>query len=230
MHDSSEAPHALCLKFDSDLPAYFEGEDRPELISHAEQCPYCSVVLADVKLIQSQSREALWEDPPARLWANIRATLASEGVFREPSAGRVSWLPQTGLLRYALPFAALASMVLFCTLVLFPPPSMNRGTNPASARNEVKAPLAEVRYAADNGRLEQTVSEMEKSYRARERSFDPAVQARYQKGLQSLDDSIRECKDSVQKEPDNMLAQEYLATAYQQKAEVLSAALEYDGR
>jgi len=34
----------------------------------------------------------------------------------------------------------------------------------------------------------------------------------------------------MEKEPGNALAQEYLTSAYQQKAAVLSAALEYDGQ
>jgi hypothetical protein len=71
---------------------------------------------------------------------------------------------------------------------------------------------------------------MEASYRASEKSLDPTMQASYQKGLESLNNSIQECQESVKKEPGNTMAREYLATAYQEKAAVLSAALEYDGR
>jgi hypothetical protein len=46
--------------------------------------------------------------------------------------------------------------------------------------------------------------------------------------LNSLDASIRECNDSLQREPGNSLAHEYLLAAYSQKAEVLSSALEID--
>ena len=74
------------------------------------------------------------------------------------------------------------------------------------------------------------MAELESSYRVRKVSFEPAVQATYDRGLDSLNASIQECRDSVQREPDNSLAREYLLAAYEQKAQVLTAALEYDGR
>ncbi len=230
MHEQPEATRALCLQFDLNLPAYLEGENRPEVVRHAQQCPFCGVVLADLQLLRSQSVEVLLEDPPVRVWANIRATLEAEGVFREPATGWLSWFPQTGLLRYAAPVAALASMVLVGTLLLVRPPSSTPVPNSisSSAPGNIASTVAPL-VAADL-RLEEAVREMEKSYKSRETSIDPVVHASYQKGLDSLDNSIRECKESVDKEPGDTLAREYLATAYQQKAAVLSAALEYDGR
>ena len=58
----------------------------------------------------------------------------------------------------------------------------------------------------------------------------PDLKATYDKSLVSLDHSIEECLDSLQNEPRNALAHEYLLTAYTRKAEVLSSALEFDGR
>jgi hypothetical protein len=227
MQDPSTAARALCSQFDLELPAFLEGEERPAVLSHASQCPFCSVVLADLKLIQSQLPETLLEDPPARVWANIRATLASEGVIHEPATGWRGWLPQTGLLRYAAPFAALASLVLFSTVLLLRPTSLVPPTSVSSGNSPV-APLV----AANLEPLSppEGLVMMEKTYHAHEKSLDPVVLASYQKGLKSLDNSIQECEASVKEDPGNTLAREYLATAYEQKAAVLSAALEYDGQ
>jgi len=219
-----DAARAQCREFDLYLPAYLEDASHPEILSHAKQCDFCSVVLADLQLIQLQSREALLEDPPARVWANVRATLESEGVFRESKTswpGWAAWFPKTGVLRYATPFAALALMVFFSTVLLVPPtsvgPKMTSALPPGTA--------SDASLAAPVG-----LDKMEVSYRNREKSFDPVVKASYQKGLDSLNNSIQECQESVKKEPGNTMAREYLATAYQEKAAVLSAALEYDGR
>ena len=226
MKDPSGAARALCSQFDLDLPAFLEGEDRPAVISHANQCPYCSVVLADLRLIQSQLPETFLEDPPARVWANVRATLASEGLFREPVAGWRTWFSQGGLLRYAAPFAALASLILVATILLIrptslPPPSIS------NSAPQVGAPLALIEMPVDPP---DGLAMMERSYQDSEKSLDPVVRASYQKGLKSLDNSIEECKASVKKDPGNSLAREYLAAAYEQKAAVLSAALEYHGQ
>jgi hypothetical protein len=230
MQDSSAAERAQCSQFDLELPAYLEGEDCPALVKHASQCPYCSVVLADLHLIQSQLQEAILEDPPARVWANVRATLAAEGIFREPISGWRAWFPQRGLVRYAAPFAALASMVLLATVLTLRPtlqaPPVSVGSNtPAVAAVTVAVANNEDPLSPPAG-----LELMEKSYQASEKSLDPVVHASYQKGLKSLDNSIEECEASVKKDPGNTLAREYLAAAYEQKAAVLSAALEYDGR
>ena len=196
------------------------------MASHAQQCAYCSVVLADLQLIQSESREMVLEDPPARVWANVRATLEAEGIFREPVTGWLRWFPQEGLMHFAPPLTALACMAVFGAILLIPPATVEHNS---SSLSQVDSETVARETIANRMQLEQTVGKMEESYRAREKSLDPVVHESYQKGLQSLDNSIREFKDSVRKEPGNTSAQEYLATAYQQKAEVLSAALEYDG-
>jgi hypothetical protein len=228
MPEQPEAARAQCVKFDLDLPAFLEGESRPEVMSHARQCPFCSVILADLHLIQSQATQVLLEDPPSRVWANVRATLDAEGVFREPTPVWLRWLPQTGLLRYSAAFAATAFLVLFGTLLLVRHPSSTPGLNSTQTSSTIAAKGEPV--ASADLRLEATVSEMEKSYRSRETNIDPVLHASYQKGLNSLDNSIRECKASMAKEPGNTLAREYLTSAFQQKAAVLTAALEYDGQ
>jgi hypothetical protein len=204
-----------CRQFDLDLAAYLDGEARPELAKHARECSACGGILADLELIRSQAQTVLLEDPPARVWANVRATLEAEGLFRQPAKGWLGWFPQFGIMQYAAPLTALACLAIFGALLLVSPSP----SGPAATEN----------LAAVTSPPEQTVAAMETSYRAREKYLDPRVQASYQKGLQSLDKSIRECKDSVQREPANNLAREYLAAAYEQKVAVLSAALEYDG-
>lgn len=228
MPEQPDAARAQCVQFDLDLPAYLEGESRPGVVSHARQCPSCNAVLADLQLLQSQAPHVLLEDPPARVWAKVRATLDAEGVFREPAPVWLRWLPQTGFLRYSAAFAATACMILFGTLLLIRPPSSTPDLNSASNSSTIAA--TEPPVASADLRLEATVSEMEKSYRSRETTIDPVLHASYQKGLDSLDNSIRECKASMEKEPGNTLAREYLTSAYQQKAAVLTAALEYDGQ
>jgi hypothetical protein len=83
-------------------------------------------------------------------------------------------------------------------------------------------------FLADNPALEQLVRDLEATFKAREMSLAPDLKATYEKSLLSLDTSIRECSDSLRREPDNTLAHDYLLAAYSQKAQVLSSALEFD--
>ena len=94
-------------------------------------------------------------------------------------------------------------------------------------------PLAQIASALPTGEdsaLAHVVSDLESNFRANEASMAPDLKATYEKSLVSLDGSIQECLDSLQHEPRNTLAHDYLLTAYTRKAEILSSALEFDGR
>ncbi|HEV2494369.1 MAG TPA: anti-sigma factor [Terriglobia bacterium] len=217
-----------CRQFDRDVAEYLDGENRPAVLAHARQCLFCGVVLQDLETIVSESGVLPLVDPPARVWANIRATLVAEGIIHEPESWARRWLaPLSGVWRPA-PVVALAGMlVLAVTLTLSRHTANLPTTHTASVRPE---PVASAAISSENAALAQTVDGMERDYQSRKQTMEPALQVTYEKSLASLDDSIRQCQDSIQKEPDNSLARQYLMAAYQEKAEVLSAALEYDAR
>lgn len=216
-----------CREFEIELAAYLEGEDRPAVYDHAQQCPFCSGTLADLEQIRFASHHMPLEDPPARVWANIRAQLAQEGVIRDPARGWLRWFRLSALVPNPVPIAALAGLAIFGTSFLIYSRvfevSLTPGRLPAQA--SVVTPRS-----VEESNVTRTLEEMERSYQASEETLDPAVKVVYQKSLKSLDTSIGECRDSVRREPTNDLAHEYLLTAYAQKAVVLASALEFEGR
>ncbi len=228
-HEKATEGRAGCRLFDAQLAAYLEGEARPEVIAHAQGCPFCRVVLGDLEQIISQSRLIGLEEPPARLWANIRVTLAEEGIFRPTLSGWGRWSPRFFILRNPAAVAALACLVVLGAILLVPPRAgeQNGTSNWFSRRAEVT--VATAVHPGEENNLARTVEEMETTYQRREISFEPTLKASYQKSLASLDTSIRECLDSLRQEPSNTLAREYLLTAYARKAEVLTSALQFDG-
>ena len=89
-------------------------------------------------------------------------------------------------------------------------------------------PIGTMVVVGESDALERVVTDLETTFRAREASLSPDLQETYEKSLKSLDASIQECSDSLQRQPGNALTHEYLVTAYSKKAEVLSSALEFD--
>jgi hypothetical protein len=55
------------------------------------------------------------------------------------------------------------------------------------------------------------------------------VDASLRDNLQTVDDFIADCERRVKEEPQDDLAREYLANAYQQKAELLSTMMDRGG-
>jgi hypothetical protein len=111
-----------------------------------------------------------------------------------------------------------------------PPRSAQRWDAPEAPPASPSITASTATPPSEDGALAGLVQELESNYRAKEASLAPDVKATYNKSLVSLNDSIRECLDCLQHEPRNTLAHEYLLTAYTRKAEILSFALESEGR
>lgn len=223
-----EPNRPACRQFDADLPAYLEGEARPEVLHHAETCPFCSVLLADLDLLRQEAHELPLDAPPDRVWAQVRATLAAEGLIRQQKRRATGWFPALAWGRFAAPAGALASLVVLGAVLLVPPGSLDHSRTSGWLSVADRQAMAARVYQLEDSALASMVGELEKSFHAQEASLAPSVKAAYVKGLKSLDVSIRECRASVEREPGNTLARQYLVAAYTQKAEVLAAALKFD--
>jgi hypothetical protein len=77
-------------------------------------------------------------------------------------------------------------------------------------------------YLAMPAALNQAENELPRSGRA----DNPAVEASLRKNLRTVNNFIAECEKHVKKHPEDMLAREYLNSAYQQKAELIAALLD----
>jgi len=219
---------AACLWFDAELGAYLEGENKPFVASHAQECPFCQVVLADLEQLCSLARQLAPAEPSPAVWANLHAVLEEEGMFRR-KLGAWDWFRQLQFPQHPAPIGALICLMVLGSLLTLPPVSLERRGTPESA-SPSKAAVVSLASPSENSALALAIRDMETSYRAGAKFLTPEIKATYEKGLNSLDASIRECTDSLQQQPDNTLAHEYLLTAYTRKAEVLASALEYEGR
>jgi len=208
---------ASCRDFDAQLSDYLEGQDRPAVTTHAVECEFCGAVLADLLLARSASAGLAEDEPPARVWANVRATLVAEGLIHSPrQRGRwMEWLLTPA------PAAALTALVLL---------SVFAGRSLIHRYHQTAVDVAEIVVGRD---LMQNVSQMEVAFRAQSARLNPTVERAYEEDLASLDGEIKECQDTLARQPDDNLSREYLASAYTEKARVLESALELgdsDGR
>jgi hypothetical protein len=70
------------------------------------------------------------------------------------------------------------------------------------------------------------LSEAEISLQGDEVAGNPAVEAALRKNLRTVNEFIAECEKHLKKHPQDAMAREYLNSAYQQKAELISALLD----
>ena len=209
-----------------ELQAYLEGEDRPFVPAHTRECVFCRVMVEDLEVLRAAAAELPLEEPSPAVWSNIHAQLAA-GSFVE-KATFWDWLGQLDILRRPIPVAAFACVVVLGCVLTASRNNPEQDLSLLRPASEGRTAVRSMAFIADSAALEQVVRELEKAFKAREACLAPDVKATYENSLNSLDTSIRECSDSLQREPGNSLAHEYLLAAYSQKAEVLSSALEFD--
>ncbi len=220
---------AACLQFDDELEGYLEGEARPFVAAHAAACNSCRTLLADVESIHRAARDLPLEEPSRAIWANVRARLEAEDAFGTPVSDWRQILAWR-FLPHAVPLGVLAGFIFLGSVLTLPSGSVQPWASADVTATSSALPQMASLTSGEASTLAHVVSDLENDFRANEASMAPDLKATYDKSLVALDGSIHECLDSLHQEPGNALAREYLLTAYTRKAEVLSSALEFEGR
>lgn len=227
MQETRHERTAACYRFELELQTYMEGEEGTFVPAHAAECAFCRAIVADLEALRAAAVELPLEEPSPAVWSQIRAQLLAAGAFTE-KASLWDWFRQLDLLRRPVPVATFACMVILGSLLTAPRNYPEQETTSAVTALPARTAVQSMAFVGDSAALEQVVRQLEEAFRAREGSLAPDLKATYENSLVSLDASIRECSDSLRREPGNSLAHEYLLGAYSQKVEVLSSALEFD--
>jgi hypothetical protein len=217
-----------CREFLAYLEPWMEGERPQDAQAHLRSCPHCSSVVKDLELIHTEARSwsAIEQEAPERVWTSLRAQLEQEGLIRETvpasenraydaahvAAPRAGWF--AGLFprlpRPVLAGAYLAALIAVAFALSGP---VNKRVNEArwlKGTQTSTSPLsAQLNFAEQNSNSFVTRA-------------DPAVTASLHQNLALVDKYIALCEKSVNEEPQNEVARDYLYEAYQQKADLLT--------
>jgi hypothetical protein len=181
--------------------------------SHLAQCAACSALVEDFSAIASTARELPAEvEPPARVWFRLREQLEQEGIIRGEQIGAAAWWRNW---RQIFSGRALATAGVGLVIVLAGALQL-RHIRPAAV--PASEPFADTASVLDQ--QEQALTNIQLA------GASSAADVTLRENLRSLDQFIAECRERVRQAPDDQLAREYLAGAYQQKAELLAAMMD----
>jgi hypothetical protein len=203
-----------CEEFERVLPE-LEGGHNTEQEAHLKSCLACSGLVSDLKAISQQARLLQGsEEPSPWVWNSIELALRQDGLIRQSPRERARTLaPLLGWkLRWLVPLAA-AVLVAFGVL------SHQRGAvqPPVSVARETASiqPNQVVAMASDDQQLLNTVA-----------ARMPSMRAAYETNLLAVNAYIRDAEQSAHSDPNDEVAQQYLMSAYEQKAMVYEMALD----
>jgi ribosomal protein S15P/S13E len=230
----------------SDLADVFERDGLsalpPAAEAHLTECPRCRDFLADLNAILTVAHELPAEvEPPARVWISLRSQLLHEGLIRETTPEAASWWPTwspgfAGLFQgRALATAAVGLLIAAAAVVQLERPAARPPAAPQAPAGSI-AQVATGSQGSEGAPVKDELTDSAAAVNEQEhelRSAQPAgtlgtsaLDDSLQKDLVTLDAFIAECEHHLKTNPRDQLAREYLARAYQQKAELLSAMLD----
>jgi hypothetical protein len=209
-----------CEEFERVLPE-LEGGHSIEQEAHLRCCSACSDLVSDLNAISQQAR--LLEDseePSPWVWNSIELALRQDGLIRQAQREQALTLaPLLGWkLRWLVPLAA-AFLVAFGVLMhqhgTGQPHVSKQPPPPTGVATADLRPNDDVAMASDDQQLLNTVA-----------ARMPSMRAAYETNLRSVNAYIRDAEQSAHSDPNDAVAQQYLMSAYEQKAMVYEMALD----
>jgi hypothetical protein len=187
----------------------------PEAVrGHVAGCRQCQGYIADLETIVSAAHELPAEvEPPSRVWVALRTQLELEGIIKEPvtaapTAEPVSWWSRFGQLFGG---RALATLTVGAVLAAAAILQLHQPVEPATSN--------------DSG-IPELLNKQEADVRNMHLASTSPVDATLDQNLREIDGFIADCERHLKQTPQDELAREYLADAYQQKAELLAAMMD----
>jgi hypothetical protein len=209
-----------CQEFESVLEQASEQPMPAEATAHLKQCENCRSLTADLEAITAMARELSVpdEEPPSRVWTQLRAQLVEEGIIRTPEfqhaepartgwfAGALSWM------RRPVMVAAYAAMMVFAAGLTW--------MHYQNVDDPNQFPASAVTAQNNLNKLEaQTMGDLQ--------TIDPDANVKLRADLKIVNDFIAVCEKAVREQPKDETARQYLYGAYQQKSQLLAAATEH---
>jgi hypothetical protein len=204
--------------------------------SHLSECSACRDFVEDLTAIVSTAEKFPKEiEPPARVWASLRNQLEAEGLIKEAAlpagvSGEPWWQGFANPFR-GRAFATAAVGLVIVVAAVFqlrtdrqPSSSASTGVIDAQNASAVNDPLLSSGQALVE--QERDLNGMLRAGSAAQIGATADVDAALRSNLKQLDEFIAECERHLKESPNDELAREYLAAAYQQKAELLSAMID----
>jgi len=208
-----------CKELESVLEGQGLGPLPVEAQQHLAGCPACQGILADFSAIAAIAKTIPAEvNPPDRIWVSVRAQLKAEGLIREPvelpekSPQRQNrWQNLLALLRPR----NLATVGVALLLLI--------GAALETGKHKSPDPQPPLPSPSEAG---VTLQQAEQDLPNIQLAGNSTVDASLRQNLLTVNEFIAECEQHLKLNPQDEMAREYLYSAYQQKADLLSAMMD----
>jgi len=186
---------------------------------HLASCPGCRNLQLELTEIRTAARELPLRTPPRALWTRIvneielEQTLAKPAVEESVFAALLSRLASFRL-TFSLPqVAGVAALALIVTTVVI---VNNRGKSDEMDFTRLQSALIreEISKKAEIDRKMARIEE-------RKASWDPSFRADFERQLNRIEDSIKECRRNLETTPNDLNQVQRMLDLYEEKRQLL---------
>jgi hypothetical protein len=199
---------------------------RMRIESHANRCPECGSLLADLRALQTSAGKLPQLAPSRDLWSGISERIETPVVALNPSSSMKSAVVPPRRWRAAWMGVAAAGLVAVTATVTYELTS--RSTSPAVTPVAVATKTDSPATLVANRSIEQTydseITRLRGIVKERSAELDPATVTVLEKNLKVIDDAIAQCKDALRADPNSRFLIESLNDALESKVQLLRKA------
>ncbi len=189
-----------CAEFQRVLPYIIDTGGNAEQEQHLRECAVCSDLVQDLRYIADQAKLLVpMEDPSPRVWDGLQKSLEREGLVKAAPARRPLLGPPASIWGWVL---AVGAVVVMATTLFV----LRRSTP-----QNMKVENTNLPSTADlNGDDQQVLAAVA--------TLPPDVRETYEQGLRDVNAYISDAQRTLQENPDDEDARQFLMQAYGQKA------------
>ncbi|MGB7280728.1 MAG: hypothetical protein WBE13_00595 [Candidatus Acidiferrum sp.] len=208
-----------------------------EARAHLAECRECRSYVADLTSLVDAAKKLPPEiNPPDRVWLSLRAQLEEEGIIRTPAdviaAERAPLWQSIGEFFRSRALATAMVGILIVAATVFQirrdrasyiaPPVQSAKTVAAPPVQQTTAPEAPPMFAS----AARALDDQEPVATGMILASTSPVDVSLRDNLKKVNEFIADCERHLKEQPQDELTREYLSSAYEQKAELLSAMIE----
>lgn len=223
--------HMSCEEIAERLADYLEHDmdeaTRARVESHANRCPECGALLADLRALQISAAKLPELTPSRDLWSGIAERIETPVVALNPSGAMKAATP-TAPRRWRAAWTGLAAagLVAVTATVTYQLTSRSavRTAAAVATRPAVDSPLTPVANRVIEQTYDSEITRLRAIVTERSAQLDPATVAVLDKNLKVIDDAIAQCKDALRSDPNSRFLIESLNEALDSKVQLLRKA------
>jgi anti-sigma-K factor RskA len=220
----------VCNQCQELISDYIDGTlelgEQAKIEHHLADCEPCRAVRDDLLQLVHFSRQLPLHTPSSALWTRIQAQIEEERPATMWARAQ-SWASRIKESHFDLSFpqiaASAAALIILVTasFMLLRDNSTGQTEVAGSSLMSESSASRNLLSNPDIQQIEQRINQLKESVEQRKVSWQPELRVTFDRNMYYVEQSLLECRQQLNGNPDDQIAQELMLNAYREKVRLL---------